>query len=58
VGRVAFKKGPSPWVVATPSHSPHALRPSSFRAPGWGAPMLLSFLLPLEERDFAEVGTL
>jgi hypothetical protein len=33
VGRVTFKKGPSPWVVATPSHSPHALRPSSFRAP-------------------------
>jgi hypothetical protein len=30
-------------VVATPSHSPHALRPSSFRAPGWGAPTLLSF---------------
>jgi hypothetical protein len=29
-------------VVATPSHSPHALRPSSFRAPGWGAPALLS----------------
>jgi hypothetical protein len=25
-----------------PSHSPHALRPSSFRAPGWGAPALLS----------------
>jgi hypothetical protein len=42
VGRVTFKKGPSPWVVATPSHSPHALRPSSFRAPGWGAPALLS----------------
>jgi hypothetical protein len=42
VGRVAFKKGPSPWVVATPSHSPHALRPSTFRAPRWGAPVLLS----------------
>jgi hypothetical protein len=40
VGRVAFKKGSTPWVVATPSHSPHALRPSSFRAPGWGAPAL------------------
>jgi hypothetical protein len=25
-----------------PSHSPHALRPSTFRAPGWGAPVLLS----------------
>jgi hypothetical protein len=25
-----------------PSHSPHALRPSTFRAPGWGAPALPS----------------
>jgi hypothetical protein len=25
-----------------PSHSPHALRPSAFRAPGWGAPALPS----------------
>jgi hypothetical protein len=25
-----------------PSHSPHASRPSTFRAPGWGAPALLS----------------
>jgi hypothetical protein len=25
------------------SHSPHASRPSIFRAPGWGAPALLSF---------------
>jgi hypothetical protein len=24
------------------SHSPHVLRPSTFRAPGWGAPVLLS----------------
>jgi hypothetical protein len=24
-----------------PSHSPHASRPSTFRAPGWGAPALL-----------------
>jgi hypothetical protein len=29
-------------VVATPSHSPHASCPSAFRAPGWGAPALLS----------------
>jgi hypothetical protein len=29
-------------VVATPSHSPHALHPSAFRAPGWGALALLS----------------
>jgi hypothetical protein len=28
-------------VAATPSHSLHVLRPSSFRAPGWGAPVLL-----------------
>ena len=42
MGRVAFKKGSTPWVVATPAHSPHALRPSTFRAPGWGAPALLS----------------
>jgi hypothetical protein len=42
VGRVAFKKGSTPWVVATPSHSPHALRPSNFQAPRWGAPALLS----------------
>jgi hypothetical protein len=42
VGRVAFKKGSTPWVVATPSHSPHASHPSTFRAPGWGAPALPS----------------
>jgi hypothetical protein len=37
VGRPAFKKGLIPRAVAMPSHSPHASRPSSFRAPGWGA---------------------
>jgi hypothetical protein len=42
VGRAAFKKGSIPLAVAMPSHSPHALRPSSFRAPRWGAPALLS----------------
>jgi hypothetical protein len=42
VGRAAFKKGSIPRAVAMPSHSPHALRPSSFRAPRWGAPVLLS----------------
>jgi hypothetical protein len=42
VGRAAFKKGSIPRAVAMPSHSPHALRPSSFRAPRWGAPALLS----------------
>jgi hypothetical protein len=42
VGRAAFKKGSIPRAVAMPSHSPHALHPSSFRAPGWRAPTLLS----------------
>jgi hypothetical protein len=37
-----FKKGSTPRVVATPSHSPHASCPSAFRAPRWGAPALLS----------------
>jgi hypothetical protein len=36
------------------SHSLHASRPSTFRAPGWGAPAVLS---SLEERNFVEVGT-
>jgi hypothetical protein len=42
VGRTAFKKGSTPRAVAMPSHSPHASRPSTFRAPGWGAPTLPS----------------
>jgi hypothetical protein len=42
VGRAAFKKGSIPWAVAIPSYSPHASRPSTFRAPGWGAPALPS----------------
>jgi hypothetical protein len=29
-------------VVAVPSHFPHASRPFTFRAPGWGAPALPS----------------
>jgi hypothetical protein len=29
-------------MAAMPSHSPHASRPSTFRAPRWGAPALLS----------------
>jgi hypothetical protein len=40
VERAAFKKGSIPRAVAMPSHSPHASRPSTFRAPGWGAPAL------------------
>jgi hypothetical protein len=42
VGRAAFKKGSIPRAVDMPPHSPHALRPSTFRAPGWGAPTLPS----------------
>jgi hypothetical protein len=42
VGRAAFKKGSIPGAVAMPSHSPHASRPSTFRAPRWGAPTLPS----------------
>jgi hypothetical protein len=42
VGRAAFKKGSIPRAVDMPPHSPHALCPSTFRAPGWGAPALPS----------------
>jgi hypothetical protein len=42
VGRAAFKKGSIPRAVAMPSHSLHASRPSTLRAPGWGAPALPS----------------
>jgi hypothetical protein len=42
VGRATFKKGSIPRAVDMPLHSPHALRPSTFRPPGWGAPVLPS----------------
>jgi hypothetical protein len=42
VVRAAFKKGSIPRAVAMSSHSPYASRPSTFRAPGWGAPALPS----------------
>jgi hypothetical protein len=42
VGGSAFKKGSIPRAVAMPSHSPHASRPSTFRALGWGASALPS----------------
>jgi hypothetical protein len=42
VGRAAFKKVSNPRVVSMSSHSPHASHPSTFRAPGWGAPALPS----------------
>jgi hypothetical protein len=42
VGRATFKKGSIPRAVDMPPHSPYALRPSTFRAPRWGAPMLPS----------------
>jgi hypothetical protein len=38
------------------SHSPHASRPSTFRAPRWGARVTF-VLLPLEGHNLAEVGT-
>jgi hypothetical protein len=42
VGRAALKKGSIPQAVDMPPHSPHALRPFAFRAPGWGAPVFPS----------------
>jgi hypothetical protein len=42
VRRSAFKKGSTPRAVAMPSHSSHSSRPSTFRAPRWGAPVLPS----------------
>jgi hypothetical protein len=42
VGRVAFKKRATPLDGSHASHSPHASRPSTFRAPGWGALASLS----------------
>jgi hypothetical protein len=42
VGKAVFKKGSIPRAVAMLSHSPHASRPSTFRAPGWGVPVLPS----------------
>jgi hypothetical protein len=38
VRRSAYKRGSIPQAVAMPSFSPHVLRPSTFRAPRWGAP--------------------
>jgi hypothetical protein len=38
VRRAAFKRGAIPRAAAMSSYSPHALRPSTFRAPRWGAP--------------------
>jgi hypothetical protein len=42
VRRSAFKKGSIPRAVAMPSHSSHSSRPSTFRSPRWGAPVLPS----------------
>jgi hypothetical protein len=58
VGRVAFKKGSIPRAVAMPSHSLHASRPSTFRAPQMGGTRVAFVLLLLEERDLAGVGAL
>jgi hypothetical protein len=57
VKRSAFKKGSIPRAEAMPSHSSHSSRPSTFRAPRWGAPAL-PFLLLFEERDPVGVGAL
>jgi hypothetical protein len=43
VTRSAFKKGSIPWAAAMPSHFSHSSRPSTFRAPRWGAPALPTF---------------
>jgi hypothetical protein len=58
VGRASFKKGSIPRAVDMPPHSPHALCPSTFWAPGWGAPVLPSSCGLLEGRDPTGVGTL
>jgi hypothetical protein len=44
-------------MAAMPSHSPHASRPSTFRAPRMGSARVAFVLLLLEERNFTEVGT-
>jgi hypothetical protein len=54
VGRAAFKKGSIPRAIAMPSHSPHASRPSAFRAPGWGAPVLRG-LAPFSHRSASRI---
>jgi hypothetical protein len=41
VGEPPLKRDRSPGSTMLP-HSPHALRPSAIRAPGWGAPVLPS----------------
>jgi hypothetical protein len=41
-GESHLLKGVDPRAVAMTSHSPHALRPSTFRASRWGAPALPS----------------
>jgi hypothetical protein len=43
VRRSAFKKGSIPRAVAMPSHFSLSSRPSTFRAPRWGASALPSF---------------
>jgi hypothetical protein len=58
VRRAAFKKGSIPRAVAMPSHSPHASRPSTFRAPQMGSTRVAFVLLLLEEHDLAGVGAL
>jgi hypothetical protein len=42
VGRAAFERGSIPRAVAMPSYFSHSSRPSTLRAPRWGAPALPS----------------
>jgi hypothetical protein len=37
-GELPLKREKAPRVAVTPPHSLHALHPSTFQAPGWGAP--------------------
>jgi hypothetical protein len=56
VGRVAFKRRVPPLKGNHVFALPYASRLSTFRAPGWGTPVILP-PCSLEECNFAEVGT-
>jgi hypothetical protein len=57
VGRVAFKKGATPWMAAMSSHSPLCVAPFHLPSPRMGSVRVAFVLLSLEERNFVEVGT-
>ena len=56
MGRVAFKKGSTPRVVAMPSHSPHAFASFRLPSPRMGSARVV-FVSLWEERNLVEVGT-